>query len=332
MIRFIVPLLLLAAACHDAKPVAIHGATMGTRYSIMVTALPPSFTLTSLKARIDEALEKLNDQMSTYRPDSEVSRFNRSSGGDWFPVAPDTVRVVRQALETSRATGGAFDITVGPLVNLWGFGPRKKERTVPAERAIRETLQQIGYRYLETRDSPPSLKKKIDAIQVDLSAIAKGYGVDLVSTLLLELGTTGFLVEIGGEIRTHGVKADGSPWRLGIEKPLAGETEVIERLKVTDAALATSGDYRNFFTHEGKRLSHTIDPRTGRPVEHALGSVTVVAGTCMEADAWATALMVLGPQEGFDKACEENLAAFFIVRTEDGFQTNATPVFQAMLR
>lgn len=305
---------------------------MGTRYSIKVERLPPALTPETLKAGIDEALEELNDQMSKYRPESEISRFNRWKSRDWFPVSGETAHVVEQALEISRATGGAFDVTVGPLVNLWGFGPDRKERHIPGGKEIEEALQQTGYRHLEVRRSPPALRKKIDAIQVDLSAIAKGFGVDLVATRLMELGITDFLVEIGGEIRTGGVKADGSPWTLGIEKPLAGKTEILKRLKVSQAALATSGDYRNFITHQGKRLSHTIDPRTGRPVAHALGSVTVLASSCMLADAWATALMVLGPEAGFEKARSENLAAHFIVREDDGFRTRATPAFQTLER
>lgn len=329
MIRYLVPLLLLTLACHDAPKTSIQGATMGTRYSVKVESLPPDLTPEWLKARIDEALERLNDQMSMYRPESEISRFNRWKSKVWFPVSRDTAYVVEQALEISRATGGAFDITVGPLVNLWGFGPDKKERIVPGKEEIEEALQKTGHRNIEVRRSPPALRKQNMAIQVDLSAIAKGFGVDLVSTLLRELEITDYLVEIGGEIRTGGVKADGSPWTLGIEKPLAGKTEIQKRLKVSQAALATSGDYRNFITHEGKRLSHTIDPRTGRPVEHALGSVTVLASSCMLADAWATALMVLGPEAGFEKARSENLAAHFIVRHDDGFRTRATPAFQA---
>lgn len=315
-----------------AKAVEFRGSTMSTRYRVMVFGLPAGVTREALGRRIEAALASVNRQMSTYLPDSEISRFNRHRGTDWFAVAAETAAVVRAALEVSRLTDGAFDVTVGPLVNLWGFGPEARQAASPTDASIARCRARVGWRHLEVRLDPPALRKQVADLSVDLSAIAKGHGVDRVSARLDAAGVTAWMVEIGGEVRTRGRKPDGSGWRIGIEAPRVDRREVLEKLTITDLALATSGNYRNFFEREGKRYGHTLDPRSGRPVEHRLGSVTVVAPTCMRADALATALMVLGPEAGLALATRQRIAALFLLPGEAGIERKATAAFPATAR
>ena len=304
---------------------------MGTTYSVKLSSLPDGLTPGELQAEIDRALESVNNQMSTWRDDSEISRFNRSRETDWFAVSKETVRVVQTALEVSRETGGAFDVTVGPLVNLWSFGPEQAERKLPSESAIEETRSRVGYRFLEVRESPPALKKVRGDLYVDLSAIAKGFGVDRVAELLEAKQISSYMVEIGGEVRTKGHKPDGKPWRVGIEIPTPFARGIQRAIELSGRALATSGDYRNFVVIDGKHYSHTIDPRTGRPVDHDLASVSIIAESGMLADAYATALLVMGPEAGYDWAKENNVAALLLVRDGDGFREKATPAFSEYL-
>lgn len=311
----------------DSAPVMLSGPTMGTQYHVSVARLPEGIPRAQLQREIDARLETVNDQMSTYRPDSELSRFNQFEGADWFAVSADTAFVVEAALRTSAATGGAFDATVEPLVNLWSFGPDPRERQVPADEELAAALKRVGYEDVEVRMSPPALRKARPDIHLDLSAIAKGFGVDKVAEYLEDVGISGYLVEIGGEMRAAGTKADGTPWRIGIESPVAGRRSIQRIIPLRDVSLATSGDYRNYFEENGRRFSHTIDPRTGRPIEHQLASVSVIADNCMSADAWATALMVLGPKEGYNWAQERGLAVLLIIRDEGGFVEKPTPAF-----
>jgi thiamine biosynthesis lipoprotein len=312
-------------------PVAISGKTMGTLYTVKVSELPKDLSKNQLHTKIEEELERVNNQMSTYRPDSEISRFNKFTGQDWFEVSRETAEVVDEALLTSRISHGAFDITVSPLINLWGFGPKKTEEVMPGEKEIHEAMTRTGYQHQEVRLSPPSLRKSQADLQVNLSAIAKGFGVDQIAELLERLSIHDYLVEIGGEIRSSGSKKGGSDWTIGIETPIEDSRRILEAFKLGDRALATSGDYRNYFEKEGKRYSHTIDPKTGRPIEHRLASVSVIDETCMKADAMATAMMVLGPKKGYELATKEDLAAMFLVRGEKGFVRKTTPLFDAVL-
>jgi len=303
---------------------------MGTWYSVQLAALPAGLDSPRLRANIEAELDRVNAWMSTYRRDSEISRFNRHESADWFPVSAETVHVVETARRVSVMTDGAFDVTVGPLVNLWSFGPETREPRVPPEAEIARRRARVGYRRIEIRDEPPALRKTRPDLTLDLSAIAKGFGVDQVAEALEKSGVSDYLVEIGGEVRARGVKSDGTAWRIGVEKPLPGRRELERVLEIRDRAVATSGDYRNFFEVDGKRYGHTIDPRTGRPVEHELGAVTVVEQTCMRADALATALMVLGPEKGHDLAVARGWAALFQVRGQRGIEIRETPAFAAL--
>jgi thiamine biosynthesis lipoprotein len=218
-------------------------------------------------------------------------------------------------------------VTVGPLVNLWGFGPGRGEDRVPSATEVEEARARVGYARLEVRDPPPAVRKAIPDLYVDLSAIAKGYGVDRVSEYLESQGVGRYLVEVGGEVRGRGRNARGTPWKVAVERPAEGERAAYAVVEVDGVGVATSGDYRNFFEKDGRRYSHTIDPATGRPVTHALASVTVVSDTCMTADALATGLNVLGPEAGYALAEREGIAALFIVREGQGFARRATAAF-----
>ena len=263
--------------------------------------------------------------MSTYISDSEISRFNSHRSLEPVDVSDGFEEVLSLALAISSRSQGAFDVTVGPLVNLWGFGPEDAPEAVD-EAVLEETLSRVGFAHLALSNG--AVAKSNPALEVDFSAIAKGWGVDQLADLLVEKNHQDFLVEIGGEVRASGLNPENQPWRLGIEKPLIGEREVHHVVELKNQAMATSGDYRNFVGEGAQRRSHSIDPRTGRPVAHSLASVSVVAADCASADAWATALTVLGPEEGFEIAEKEGIVAFFLVRENDGsFSEKTTAAF-----
>jgi thiamine biosynthesis lipoprotein len=325
-------ILLLLAGCRQQVEVVgttLAGETMGTTYTIRIARMPEGLSGSKLKRDIDDTLDRVNSEMSTYRPDSELSRFNASDSTDWFAVSRETAIVVAEAQRVSRESNGAFDATVMPLVNLWSFGPEARPDAVPSDAELAERRSHVGYKKLEVRHDPPALRKTDPAMSVDLSAIAKGYGVDVIAELLDERGVKAYMVEIGGEIRTKGPKPDGESWRIGIERPAAGQRAVETVVRLQNDAMATSGDYRNYFEAGGKRYSHTIDPRTGRPIEHTLVSASVFAPTCMTADAYATTVMVLGPAEGYDWLVEHEIAALLIVKVGERFVEKPTPAFEA---
>nr|VFJ98870.1 MAG: thiamine biosynthesis lipoprotein [Candidatus Kentron sp. LFY] len=335
--------------CDARTPDTLHytGTTMGTYYSVKVTENLDDLEKKNnthakrLGKDIERILTEIDHGMSTYRTDSELSRFNANPGTDWYPVSRNLYEVVHEALSISHLTDGAFDITVGPLVNLWGFGPPEKtdnkpdekeeQHPIPSEMDLRATMARIGYRKLTTRATPPALRKHHPRLYLDLSAIAKGFAVDKIAEYLEGHGLGDYLVDIGGELRIKGKKPTGEPWRVAIEKPVSGERSIHRVITVDDHAVATSGDYRNFFDQDGKRYSHTIDPKTGKPVTHDLVSVTVVDRRAMRADALATALSVLGPKTGYAFAERENIPVWLITKTAAGFRDRSTPVFAGFL-
>lgn len=330
----VVPLLLVAACtpAPEHQVMQMRGGTMGTSYSILVVDLPQAIDPKALADRIEKELDLVNALMSTYREDSELSAFNRSQSTEWIPVSPQLAALVDEALWTSEVSGGAFDATVGPLVNLWGFGPGDRTDTPPADTRIAQARRHVGYQKLSVRKDPPALRKSDPSLYLDLSAIAKGYGVDRVAELLDGDGVANYLVEIGGELRGRGHNGQGLPWHIAVERPDPGVREVERILELQDSAMATSGDYRNFFEQDGKRYSHTIDPKTGRPVTHTLASVTVLAPRTARADALATAFLVLGPKAGLALAKSLEAPALFIVRTPDGYGELQTSAFESYLR
>jgi len=275
-------------------------------------------------------LDRLDNILSTWNRHSEISRFNSSRGTADFPCSPELREVVNTAQMVSEISGGAFDITVAPLVMAWGFGPGSTGQMIPDDEHRDEARQRVGFRKLLVTEV--GLQKQHSDLEIDCSAIAKGYAVDRISELLITLGYQNHLVEIGGETRCRGYKGDGKPWRIGIQVPEAGAPASARRiLRLADDAVATSGDYRNFYEHDGQRYSHTIDPRTGRPITHGLVSVTIVATTCMLADAWATACNVLGPDDAVALAREQDLCAHFIYYQEGAAkaQSISSPQFSA---
>jgi len=307
------------------------GQTMGTTYHVKVVAGSREQQSDETKARlakvIDDALSEVDGAMSTYRPESELSRFNGAPADTDFALSADTAAVVALALEVSQLSGGAFDPTVGPLVNRWGFGPSKDMGPLPSDAEVATLLAQVGYRHI-TLDSPQSaLRKSVTGLEVDLSAVAKGFAVDKVTAALQAEGFDGVMVEVGGELRVSGLTELARPWRLAVERPDATTRSIYEVLSLSDKAMATSGNYRNFTEIDGVRYSHTIDPRTGRPVTHNLASVTVLDTTCARADALATALSVLGPERGVELARANDIAALFIVVEGDNLVETASPAF-----
>lgn len=320
----------VAAGCTPApRAREMHGDTMGTSWSVTVVSDRPATE--RLRDRVQARLDELDGLWSTFRPDSEVSRFNATTNTDWFGISAETLTILEAAQQVSAASDGAFDVTAAPLVDLWGFGAEGAAGRVPSNAAIEARLAESGYRYLELRADPPAIRRQRPGLRIDLSAIAKGQAVDMIGELLEETGIANYLVEIGGEIRGRGHRIDGRPWRIALERPVTGRREASGIIELEPGAVATSGDYRNFFERDGVRYSHMIDPRTGRPVAHALAAVTVLDESALFADAWATALMVLGPRAGFELAVRRRLAARFVVRSGTGFTERMTSGFPPLV-
>ncbi|MCL4110994.1 UNVERIFIED_CONTAM: hypothetical protein GTU68_053191 [Idotea baltica] len=280
---------------------------MGTTYAVTVSKLPDGLLKSDLGDKLTGRLDVVNQQMSTWDPESEISRFNQSESTDWFPISAEFLEVVVEAKRIYEVTDGAFDPTVSPVIDLWGFGD-KRPKAIPTDDQIESALGTIGMKHIQIQNDPPAIKKLKSQIQLNLSAIAKGYGVDDLAETLQELGIRSYLVDIGGETRAGAAKPDGSPWRLGIESALGGLQQIVP---LSDGSMATSGDYRNFFEIDGKRYSHAINPVTGRPVEDPAASVSVRHASCMTADAFATALMVMNQQDALRLAKAEGLSVLF---------------------
>jgi len=311
--------------------VKFSGQTMGTYYHITVVG-PASgefdVDVELLQEAVDKELVGFNQMMSTYIDDSELMRFNRSPVNQWVELSEPVMELLYISEDISQRSHGAFDVTVGPLVNLWGFGPEAKPDAVPSAEELTAALVRTGYEYLQL---DVNRARRTADIDVDLSGVAKGYGVDWIANFLTDRGYNNFMVEIGGEVRAVGNSPRGAPWRIAVEQPsvMAGGARLA--LSLSDHAVATSGDYRNYFEVDGVHYSHTIDPSTGRPVEHSLVSVTVVTETAARADAWATALTVLGPEEGMALANAEQLAVYFIVKDNGGFVESQSVTFSQLL-
>jgi thiamine biosynthesis lipoprotein len=302
---------------------------MGTTFSVKVIAPPADLDLASLQHEIQDTLDAINQAMSTYLDDSELSLFNTSSSTDWVEVSTELCHAVEAAQVISQFTDGAFDVTVGPLVNLWGFGPLESVATPPGDERIARTMDDTGHTKLHTDCGKPALRKDVSGLNIDLSAFAKGHAVDRVADLLDERALIDYLVEIGGELRLRGLNGKSEKWAIAIETPDRTARSVQTVLDLTDTGMATSGDYRNYFEHNGNHYSHTIDPRTGRPVTHNGASVTVVADTAAFADAAATALLVMGPEAGLALAERESIAAYFLLRLGSKFEERMSSLFAA---
>jgi thiamine biosynthesis lipoprotein len=319
----------LAPARADLR---VAGPALGTRYAVRVVD-SGAWTEAQLQGAVEGVMSRVDAELSTWREDSELMRFNRSRDTRWQAVSEETARVARAALEIAGRSAGAFDPTVGPLVRLWGFGAEPAAQVPPARPLLEAARAAVGYRHLHVRERPPALRKDRAVLELDLSGIAKGHAVDAVAARLLAAGSRHFMVELGGEVRAVGRSPRGGPWVIGLEDPLAPDGPPARRVSLRDAAVSTSGAYRNFVVRDGARLPHVLDPRTGAPLATDLLAVSVVAPSAMEADGWATALLVAGAERGFDLARREGLAAAFVTaragrahwRANERFEAHWTP-------
>jgi len=333
-IRTLGLLAVLALGACEGVPdkVTLQGQTMGTYWRVSYLAEGGAPAPAAVKTQLEDALVAVNASMSTWDPQATISQFNNGESLEPFPIEPAFATVVAAAQAVSAASGGAFDVTVGPLIDLWGFGAGGERRAAPpSAEAIGEAQARVGFGKLVVRADPPSLQRTAPGVEVDLSALAKGYGVDVLAAVLGEAGLGNYLVDIGGEVRARGVNDRGVPWRIGVEVPDPSARGLVqEALPLKDLSLATSGDYRNFFEADGVRYSHTIDPRTGYPIPQRVASVTVAHREALWADAWATAMNVLGPEAGLALAERQTLPVLFILYDGEGFERRANAAFEAL--
>lgn len=288
------------AACSQENPATRRGETMGTTWSLL--AVHGTDETAQL---IQKHLDHREAVFSHWMADSPLSRFNDSASTDWFPVPEELVKVVKAAHQISLATQGALDITVGGQVEALGFGAPGKTPSPP-------TTPKIGWSHLQWREMPPALKKEAPEVRIHVASVVEGFVMDELVEKLKKQGLSDFLLEIGGEVAAIGHASDGQPWRVGIQAPDAEQGETLETLSLTDLCVATSGSYRHRFEKMGRIYSHLVDPRTGRPIEHKLVSVSVIHPSCLLADGYATALMVLGPQEGHRVAQDLGLRVIWL--------------------
>ncbi|MCA1325440.1 FAD:protein FMN transferase [Herbaspirillum sp. alder98] len=308
----------------------LAGASMGTTWSLQAMLAPRGPSQQQVLQAVQAQLELVIAQMSTWQPDSLLSQYNRAAAGSWHPLPPQLFTVLDAALTMAADSQGAFDPTIGALVNLWGFGPDPAHRdALPSTAQLQQAQARCGWQRIVLDRTARRVLQPGGAV-LDFSGIAKGYAVDLVAQALQALGCTSYLVEIGGELSGLGVKPDGQPWWVQLERP-PGRDSAALRLALHGLAVATSGDYRRFFEHDGRRYAHTIDPRSGEPLRQAPVSVTVLHRQCMVADALATALTVLGVEQGMAFARQRNIAALFLHDTAHGLQESMTPALAAML-
>ncbi len=298
---------------------------MGTTYNIKIIVQPEQKTIAErTQPVIDEQLKAFNQSLSTYIKSSEIMTINAAPKDEWLDVSPRFLSVLVLSQTISELSNGAFDATVGPLVNAWGFGANWDQDQAPTENELQHVMANVGYQSIEI-DKPFSRIRKLKDVQLDFSAIAKGYAVDEIADYLWDQGLHHFMVEIGGELRLHGHNAQGQAWRIGVESPQAGGK--IRPIGLSEAGLATSGDYRNYYEKDGMRFSHTIDPSTGKPITHNLASITVVADTAAKADALATAFSVMGGDKALELANAQGVAVYLIERQGDGFTVRHNDYF-----
>lgn len=314
-----------------------EGETMGTTWSVNAV-LPPKADDAAVERGIQAQVDTVVAQMSTYETNSDLSRFNRAAAGTWQVLPAEFYGVLRYALSLAKDSGGAYDPTVGPLVNLWGFGPDKRPHDAPDAAALAAAKARVGWQRIQLDDAGHRALQP-GGVYVDLSSVAKGFGVDQVARFLDRQGVHDYLVEVGGELRAHGSKPDGTPWHVGIERPGAASgavdnvDEVGRIVSLHDKAIATSGDYRHFFETGGRFYSHHIDPRTGYPVAHKVASVSILADDCMHADSLGTTMTVLGPDEGMAYAKQHDVAVLFVLYKDDGtFEERMSPAFAKAVR
>jgi thiamine biosynthesis lipoprotein len=333
MLRFVAPCLLSLVACSSPEEpvVELRGPTMGTTWTVTIAGIHDRADSARAEQVILRTLADVDRTLSAWNTRSELSALNDDRQGDWLRVSEPLYTVLDAALDVSRRTSGAFDVTVAPLVAVWGFGAYATTNVaLPSEAQIQDARTLVGPGMLELRASPREARKHAPGVRLDLDGIAPGYAVDRISRELAALGFDNHIVEIGGEVRCRGRAPGGRPWRVAVERPQAGARIAQIIVALDGLGISSSGDYRDYRLVDGKRISHTIDPRNGRPVEHELASVSVVHDSVMMADAYATALMVLGPAEGYELAERLELPALFIEHADNGFAMRATPLFERL--
>ena len=321
-------LILAFSACSPApESRTIDGHIFGTFYQVTIGAQHADADIDSLHAGVEEVLQEVDRQMSTYRADSVLNRLNQAELNQAVAVDSELFFVLQRSEAIASQSGGAFDHTVGGLVSLWGFGPEGTVTTRPDQDELQRRLEQVGYHFV-ILDAQAQTAMRTSDVFVDLSGIAKGYGVDVVSAYLSEQGIDNHLVNIGGDLYAKGTRTSEDLWRVGIEAPNDQRQVIQQILPVTNTAMVSSGDYRNYFEYEGVRYSHTIDPTTGTPIAHHLASTTVLADNATDADGYASAIMVLGPERGLQFANQHAIAAFLIVRQEGGYVSFESDAFR----
>ncbi|MDI3203531.1 FAD:protein FMN transferase [Pseudomonas shahriarae] len=320
--------LAILTGCGGDEPLeAFGGPTMGSTYSIKYVRTPGTPAANEVQPQVERILAEVDRQLSTYRSDSDIERFNDLPANRCQPMPESILQLVRTGEQLSQASGGAFDLTVEPLLNLWGFGPQARQVKVPDPMTLALARQRVGHQHL--RIDGHQLCKDA-AVQVDFNSIAAGYTVDRIAERLGQLGIQRYLVEVTGELKAAGRKPDGTPWRVALEEP-RDDQQVAERVIVVDGfGVSTSGDYRNYFQQDGRRYSHTLDARSGAPITHHLASVTVLEPSALMADGLSTLLLVLGPDEGWDYAEKQRIAAFFVMREGDAFVTRSNKAFEQL--
>lgn len=318
------------AGCQFSDPLeSFGGPTMGSTYSIKYVRADGVADAKILQSGVEAILAEVDQQMSTYRDDSLIERFNRAPAGTCMAMATDVLDLVRLGEGLSLQSDGAFDLTVEPLLNLWGFGPKSRGEQVPSAAAIAEVRQRVGHQHLRIEGEQLCKDAKV---QVDLNSIAAGHAVDRIAAWLEQQGVASYLVEATGELKMRGRKPDGSAWRIAIEEPREDQRVAQKTLELDGYGVSTSGDYRNYFEENGRRYSHTLDPRSGAPIAHKLAAVTVLHPKAVLADGLSTLLMVLGPEDGLAWAERQGIAAFFVTRAGDGYVTHATKAFTALAK
>lgn len=324
--------LLLGVVSCERQPSAIQltGQVFGTGWSLLYLPGETVPDADTVEAQLLEAFDVVNRSMNTYDASSTISRFNALPPGEVMEVDWDFTYVFNEARKLSQATGGAYDVTVLPLVSLWGFGP-DGPRTFPEAEAVAAARERVGLGKIEWRPSTRELSKRVEGVALEFSSIAKGYGVDLAADALDELGIEHFMLEVGGELQLRGMSPRGDAWRIAVERPGEGRSGVQAAVALTNVGVATSGDYRNYFEHEGRRYSHLIDPRSGYPIDHDVVSVTVVHGSTALADAWATALSILGSKSAMEHALQHGLAVYILRRSGETLEADWTPQFEEYL-
>ncbi|MGB5599229.1 MAG: FAD:protein FMN transferase [Thiothrix litoralis] len=301
-------------------------------WHVTLTHPPATISAPELQAGLSKTFADTNQLLATWDDTSEVARFNRYQGTDWFSISPPLAKLLELTLQVSRQSGGVYDVTVEPLVKLWGFASHDASKdVVPAKADIDIALAKVGYQKLQVRLDPPAVRKSQADLQVELASVADGFAADQAGLYLESLGISEYMVEIAGEVRTRGLSPRGDAWRIAIEKPVEEDHVIQNGVNLRGAGLATSGDYRNFFVQGGKRYSHTFNPVTGAPVTHNLASVSVMSPEATLADAYATLFMALGEQKGKAFADAHAINAYFIWRTDKGFETADTVGFHGLL-